>query len=153
MFLSYKSGPFVVDDDDTIDPGSRKEELILINFIIRQRKLEVSKKFHQSNTNDSCKEDDEHVIDHSKSVETEASDQSEAAKKEKVSNVLNGDPQSDDVGMDGHDICEEQKVGNVCPQKDLDVESTPALRAPVDDTQGRRGALLASPTLTYFFSV
>ncbi|MFS7952155.1 hypothetical protein Hanom_Chr07g00603641 [Helianthus anomalus] len=104
---------------------------------IRQRKLEVSKKFFQSNTNDSHKEDDEHVvIDHPKSVETETGDLSESVKEEKVSNVLNVDPVSDDVGLDELDACGEQKGDvNTCLQKELDVESTPALRAPVDDTQ------------------
>ncbi|KAM0011960.1 hypothetical protein Hdeb2414_s0057g00757891 [Helianthus debilis subsp. tardiflorus] len=104
---------------------------------IRQRKLEVSKKFFQSNTNDSHKEDDEHVvIDHPKSVQTESGDLSESVKEEKVSNVLNVDPVSDDAGLDELDACGEQK-GDVstCLQKELDVESTPALRAPVDDTQ------------------
>ncbi|KAF5809205.1 hypothetical protein HanXRQr2_Chr04g0154381 [Helianthus annuus] len=104
---------------------------------IRQRKLEVSKKFFQSNTNDSHKEDDEHVvIDHPKSVETETSDLPESVKEEKVSNVANVDPVSDDVGLDELDVCGEQKGDvNTCLQKELDVESTPALRAPVDDTQ------------------
>ncbi|KAI7734884.1 hypothetical protein M8C21_003971, partial [Ambrosia artemisiifolia] len=103
---------------------------------IKQRKLEVSKKFSRLNTNDSLKEDEHVVIDHSKIVETEVSDLSESLKDDKVSNVLNVDPVSDDVGMDGPDVCGQQKGDvNAGSQKELDVEATPALRAPVDDTQ------------------
>ncbi|KAK9053858.1 hypothetical protein SSX86_024933 [Deinandra increscens subsp. villosa] len=98
---------------------------------IRQRKLEMLKKFPQSNADDSCEEDD-----HLASVETEVSDLPESVKEEKVSNVLNGDPESVDVGMNEPDACGEQEDDvNACSQKDLDVEPTPALRAPVDDTQ------------------
>ncbi|KVH98398.1 hypothetical protein Ccrd_023380, partial [Cynara cardunculus var. scolymus] len=72
---------------------------------IRQRKLELSKKFCQPSNSESVKEYDgclkEAAIDHSKSVETEVGDLSESVKEEKA----------------------------------LDEESTPVFRAPVDDTE------------------
>lgn len=109
---------------------------------IRQRKLEMSKKFCQPNNSESVKEYDgclkEVVIDHSKSVETEVCDLSESVKvkEEKVSSVLNGEPRSDDICMDGPDVCEEQKsCDNASSQMALDEEPTPVFRAPVDDTE------------------
>ncbi|KAD4585769.1 hypothetical protein R6Q59_027605 [Mikania micrantha] len=122
--VSFKSGPLV------------QKPISSILERIRERKLEVSKKFSQSNINDFYREDDEHVIDHSKSVEKEVSDAPESAKEERISDALNKDPESDDVGMDGADVFGEQKGDvNTYSKKDLDVESKLALRSPIDDTQ------------------
>ncbi|KAI3684851.1 hypothetical protein L6452_34078 [Arctium lappa] len=108
---------------------------------IRQRKLEMSKKFCQPSNSESVNEYDgclkEAVTNHSKSVETEVGDlSSESVKEEKVSSVQNGEPGSDDICMDGPDVCGEQKsCDNACSQMALDEEPTPVLRAPVDDTE------------------
>ncbi|PWA46360.1 hypothetical protein CTI12_AA506400 [Artemisia annua] len=110
---------------------------------IRQRKLEMSKKFSQSVSNDPVEEDDdcikEDVMDRSKSVETENGDSSEmleGEKKEKVSSDVNGEPESVDAGPDETDVSKEPKSRDKsCSPKAMNVESTPVLRAPVDDTQ------------------
>ncbi|XP_076936514.1 uncharacterized protein LOC143603656 [Bidens hawaiensis] len=101
---------------------------------IRQRKLEVTKKFNQSINDDSDKEGDKYdVKDQPESVEKEVNDLSGSVKEDKVSNV---DHVSDDDGADEPDLCGEQKSDvNACSQKDLDVDPTPAICAPVDDTQ------------------
>ncbi|KAL7615990.1 hypothetical protein Lser_V15G00690 [Lactuca serriola] len=102
---------------------------------IRQRKLEVSKKFSQFNCDDPVKEDDacqKQTTNHSKNVEIEVGDLSESVKENEV---LSG-PKEDDIDMDGPDVCGEQKThDNDSPQMPLDDKSTPVLRAPVDDTQ------------------
>ncbi|XP_071686896.1 uncharacterized protein [Rutidosis leptorrhynchoides] len=107
---------------------------------IRQRKLEVSKKFSQLDDNVSDKEDDgcvkQDVMDHLKSVETAGGDLSESGKEDKVSSVSNADLEPDGVGMDLPDASIKRKRhDNACSQMALDEESTPVLRAPVDDTQ------------------
>ncbi|XP_076944620.1 uncharacterized protein LOC143615370 [Bidens hawaiensis] len=104
---------------------------------IRQRKLEMSKKFNQSNNDDFDKEGDKYdVKDQPESVEKEVNDLSESVKEDNVSNVMNVDHVSDDDGTDEPDLCKEPKSDvNACSQKDLDVDPTPAIRAPVDDTQ------------------
>ncbi|KAL4559449.1 hypothetical protein LXL04_031587 [Taraxacum kok-saghyz] len=106
---------------------------------IRQRKLEVSKKFSQLNNDDFVKEDDsslKHVTNDSKNVETEVGDISGSMKEDEVSSSPKEEAGSDDVGTDGPDICEEQKSHvNNSPKMALDEESTPVLRAPVNDTE------------------
>ncbi|GJT23550.1 hypothetical protein Tco_0893487 [Tanacetum coccineum] len=110
---------------------------------IRQRKLEMSKRFLQSVSNDPVEEDDDcikvDVMDGSKSVETEHGELSETLeeeKKELVSSDVNGEPESVDAGPDETDVSKEPKsCDKSCSPKATNVESTPVLRAPVDDTQ------------------
>ncbi|KAJ9560040.1 hypothetical protein OSB04_005200 [Centaurea solstitialis] len=110
---------------------------------IRQRKLEMSKKFCQPSYSESVKEYDgclkEAAIDHSKSLETEVGDLPESVKEEKVSSVLNGKPGPDVICKDGPespDECgEEKSCDNASSQMALDEEPTPVFRAPVNDTE------------------
>ncbi|KAI3513215.1 hypothetical protein L1887_20542 [Cichorium endivia] len=106
---------------------------------IRQRKLEVSKKFSQLHCDDSVMEDDscmKQAKNHPNVVKTEVGDLSDFVKEDKVSSGPKEESGPNDVGIDGPDISGEHKShDNASSQMPLDDNSTPVLRAPVDDTQ------------------